>query len=42
VDYRDVEKDPGLIHEMTDLTKGRRKVPVIVRGSKITVGYGGT
>lgn len=42
MEYRDVEKDPKLIHEMTELTRGRRKVPVIVRGSKVTVGYGGT
>jgi glutaredoxin len=42
VDYRDVEKDRILIREMMDKSKGRRQVPVIVDGDKVTVGYGGT
>jgi len=27
---------------MLKLSKGQRKVPVIVEGKKVTVGYGGT
>ena len=42
VDYRDVQKDPSLIHEMMDKSGGRRQVPVIIEGSKVTIGYGGT
>ncbi len=28
--------------EMTALSKGRRDVPVIVEGGKVTIGYGGS
>ena len=28
--------------EMLKLAEGQRKVPVIVEGGKVTVGYGGT
>lgn len=42
MDYRDVGEDPNLIREMMELTKGRRQVPVIVEGKKVTVGHGGT
>jgi glutaredoxin len=30
------------LDEMLKLSKGQRKVPVIVEGKKVTVGYGGT
>jgi glutaredoxin len=32
----------GKLEEMLKLSKGKRKVPVIVEGKKVTVGYGGT
>ena len=42
VQYHDVQKDPILLEEMLALTKGRRSVPVILEGGKVTIGYGGT
>jgi glutaredoxin len=32
----------GKLEEMLKLAKGQRKVPVIVEGKRVTVGYGGT
>jgi hypothetical protein len=37
-----VKKDPELLKQMMAVTGGRRSVPVIVDGDKVTVGYGGT
>jgi len=42
VDYRDVVKNPDLLDEMMQASKGRRKVPVIVDGGQVTIGFGGT
>jgi len=42
VDYRDVEKDLSLVQEMAGRSGGRKRVPVIIEGKKVTVGYGGT
>jgi glutaredoxin 3 len=42
VQYHDVQKDRALLEEMLALTKGRRSVPVILEGGKVTIGYGGT
>ena len=42
VDYRNVKKDPASLAEMLVLSQGRRDVPVIVEGGKITIGFGGT
>jgi glutaredoxin len=42
VDYRDVVKDRSYIDEMIARSGGRRQVPVIVEGEKVTIGYGGT
>jgi glutaredoxin len=36
-----LEDDQGL-EQMLKLTKGRRNVPVIVEGGKVTVGFGGS
>jgi len=38
----DVKQDPARLPEMLKLSGGRRAVPVIVEGVKVTVGYGGT
>jgi hypothetical protein len=38
----DVKEDKGKLDEMLKLTDGVRKVPVIVEGSEVTIGYGGT
>jgi glutaredoxin len=37
-----VQQDRALLDEMLKLTKGSRRVPVIVEGDKVTIGYGGT
>jgi hypothetical protein len=38
----DVKKDDSGLQEMLRISGGKRQVPVIVEGAKITVGYGGT
>ena len=40
--YFDVESDKKKLEEMLKYSKGVRNVPVVVEGSKITVGYGGS
>ena len=40
--YINVKKDPAELERMLALTKGQRRVPVIVDGGKVTVGFGGT
>lgn len=40
--YYDVKKETGKLEEMLNYSNGQRKVPVIVEGDKVTVGYGGT
>ena len=40
--YKDVENDRAAMAEMTGVTRGRRDVPVIVEGGKVTIGYGGS
>jgi glutaredoxin 3 len=37
-----VKKDPAALGRMLDYSKGRRAVPVIVDGGKVTIGFGGT
>ena len=38
----DVEADPAYLQEMLKFSGGKRSVPVIVEGEKVTVGFGGT
>ena len=38
----DVKKDKDKLKEMLLFSKGSRKVPVIVEGDKVTIGYGGS
>ena len=40
--YINVKKEPGELERMLALTKGQRRVPVIVEGGKVTIGFGGT
>ena len=40
--YKDVKAEPSLLDEMLTHSKGRRDVPVIVDGGKVTIGYGGS
>ena len=41
VDYRDVTRSSGIMNEMIKISKGRRDVPLIKDGAKVTIGYGG-
>jgi glutaredoxin 3 len=40
--YINVKKDPAELQRMLTLTKGERRVPVIVEHGKVTIGFGGT
>jgi glutaredoxin len=37
-----VKVETGKLEEMLKFSGGVRKVPVIVEGEKVTIGYGGT
>jgi glutaredoxin len=41
-EYVDVKKDPSAIERLLRHTGGRRCVPVMVDGDKVTIGFGGT
>lgn len=41
-EYVNVKKDRAGLERMLALTRGRRDVPVIADGEKITIGFGGT
>ena len=41
-EYVNVKKDRAALDRMLALTKGRRDVPVIVDGERVTIGFGGT
>jgi len=38
----DVKEQKEKLEEMLKLSNGVRKVPVIVEGEKVTIGYGGS
>ena len=40
--YIDVRADKSNLEEMLRYSKGRKEVPVIVDGGKVTIGYGGS
>lgn len=40
--YINVKKHPPELERMLGYSKGRREVPVIVDGDKVTIGFGGT
>ena len=40
--YIDVKKDPAELERMLTFSGGKRRVPVIVDGGKVTIGFGGT
>ena len=42
VEYVNVKKNPADLQRMLEYSKGRREVPVIVEGSTVTIGFGGT
>jgi hypothetical protein len=40
--FRDVKEDDQAMAEMLRLTQGSRKVPVLVEGEQVVIGFGGT
>jgi glutaredoxin len=42
VTYVNVKKDAAGLARMLEHSKGQRRVPVIVAGDAVTIGYGGT
>ena len=40
--YVNVKKDPVQLERMLGYSKGQRRVPVIVNGEEVTIGFGGT
>lgn len=40
--FVDVGSSPTALEEMLRYSKGKRQIPVIVEGEKITIGFGGT
>jgi glutaredoxin 3 len=40
--YFNVKKDPAELKRMLQFSGGRRDVPVIVEGERVTIGFGGT
>lgn len=42
VTYVNVKRDAAGLAQMLEYSKGQRRVPVIVMGGHVTIGYGGT
>jgi len=42
VRFRDVIADAQAMTEMLRLTQGNRRVPVLVEGEKLSIGFGGS
>lgn len=42
MEFYDVKKDAEAMRRFLDLSGGDRRVPLIVEGGRVTVGYGGT
>jgi glutaredoxin 3 len=40
--YRDVKEDDQALAEMLKLTDGNRRVPVLLEGGQISIGFGGS
>jgi hypothetical protein len=40
--YRDVLADSQAMEEMLRLTDGNRRVPVMVEGGQVSIGFGGS
>jgi len=40
--FRDVKADAQAMAEMLRLTQGNRRVPVLVEGEKLSIGFGGS
>ena len=42
VEYINVKKSAADLQRMLEYSQGRRAVPVIVEGDRVTIGFGGT
>lgn len=42
VEYIDVKKSPAELQRMMKYSRGDRRVPVIVEGDRVTIGFGGS
>jgi len=42
VEYFDVKKDPQAMKRFLELSGGDRRVPLIVEGERVSVGFGGS
>ena len=42
VEYFNVKKNAADLERMLGYSRGERRVPVIVEGGKVTIGFGGT
>jgi glutaredoxin len=42
VEYVNVKKDEAALERMLRYSKGGRRVPVIVDGDQVTIGFGGS
>jgi len=42
VEYHDVKREPEAMKRFLELSGGGRRVPLIVEGGRVTVGFGGT
>ncbi len=40
--YRDVQEDGQALEEMLRLTQGNRRIPVMLEGDKLTIGFEGS
>lgn len=40
--YINVKNDPAGMQQMLGYSRGQRRVPVIVEGGNVTIGFGGT
>ena len=40
--YIDVKRNPGELDRMLTYSGGKRRVPVIVEGDRVRIGFGGT
>ncbi len=42
VEYHDVKRDPDAMRRFLALSGGDRRVPLIVEGGRVSIGFGGT
>ncbi len=42
VEYFDVRRDPEAMKRFLELGEGQRRVPLIIEGERISIGFGGS